>query len=159
MKSYLVQRAFKKKTQKIQGIDSILSFDYMGSAEFEFGALPAALKKLREIHQNLIIATYAIYQIISGYNAIKVKKKFYLICLPEQVEFIQKELNSWSFNDKPTTKEPTYFKESVLGLEENILGRQTVDAWWDIRNNWIVVMDDMDFAKRILKAIPKKTEK
>lgn len=31
-----------------QGIDQFFSMDYMGSAEFEFGALPEALKRWRE---------------------------------------------------------------------------------------------------------------
>lgn len=45
---YLVQRAkFNDRTDK-RGIDNILQFDYMGSAEFEFGALPKSLENIRK---------------------------------------------------------------------------------------------------------------
>ena len=46
MKTWLIQRA-KFEDRKSTGIDSILSFDYMGSAEFEWGALPKSLKFIR----------------------------------------------------------------------------------------------------------------
>lgn len=45
---YLIQRIIKKdKESGQQGIDSVFRFDYMGSAEFEFGALPKALRSMR----------------------------------------------------------------------------------------------------------------
>ena len=49
MTFYLVQRGtFRDKIDisKITGIDSIISWDYMGSSEFEFGALPTSLKRI-----------------------------------------------------------------------------------------------------------------
>src|SRR5580692_1422841 len=43
---YLVQRGKFKNSPKIEGVDSLIDFDYMGSAEFEYGALPKALKEI-----------------------------------------------------------------------------------------------------------------
>src|ERR1019366_7565972 len=43
---YLVQRGSFKEVDKMEGIDSLIHFDYMGSAEFEYGALPKALKEI-----------------------------------------------------------------------------------------------------------------
>jgi len=48
MKPWLVQRAtFKDRTHR-EGVDSMLEFDYMGSAEYEFGAIGKSLKRIRE---------------------------------------------------------------------------------------------------------------
>src|SRR5690349_6592813 len=48
---YLIQRVHRRKTRDTNAkgeIDAVFSFDYMGSSEFEFGALPKALKAMRE---------------------------------------------------------------------------------------------------------------
>lgn len=45
---YLVQRGdFKERSEKT-GIDKIITWDYMGSAEFEWGALPKAYRYIME---------------------------------------------------------------------------------------------------------------
>lgn len=45
---WLIQRGkFKDiKENEITGIDNLISFDYMGSSEFEWGALPKSLKRM-----------------------------------------------------------------------------------------------------------------
>ena len=46
---YLIQRMRQRKEPiDAKGVDAITSFDYMGSAEFEWGALPDALKGMRK---------------------------------------------------------------------------------------------------------------
>ena len=49
-KPYLVQRVELKKhfREGSTGVDALFGFDYMGSSEFEWGALPAALRAMRE---------------------------------------------------------------------------------------------------------------
>ena len=55
--SYLIQRAnFKNYENDSVGIDSLLKFSYMGSSEFEFGAIPKSLKRIRE-NKDLYIQT------------------------------------------------------------------------------------------------------
>lgn len=48
---YLVQRLCRKDPKFVDlskiGIDRVCSLDYMGSAEFEFGAIPTALRTMR----------------------------------------------------------------------------------------------------------------
>jgi hypothetical protein len=45
---YLVQRVLRREFGPGTGIDRLFAFDYMGSSEFEWGALPAALREMRE---------------------------------------------------------------------------------------------------------------
>lgn len=47
LRPWLIQRAFFLDRKGRKGIDSILQFDYMGSAEFEFGALGESLSRIR----------------------------------------------------------------------------------------------------------------
>ena len=47
MKTWLIQRGKFENREHKSGIDSILSFDYMGSSEFEWGALPKSLGNMR----------------------------------------------------------------------------------------------------------------
>lgn len=44
---WLIQRVVKASGEGRGGIDSYFGFDYMGAAEFEYGALPSALKAMR----------------------------------------------------------------------------------------------------------------
>lgn len=47
---YLIQRCEDRGvTTGRKGVDKILAFDYMGSAEFEFGALGTAIKQFRNL--------------------------------------------------------------------------------------------------------------
>jgi len=46
---YLVQRVLRRVGEGPgKGVDRHFSFDYMGSSEFEWGALPAALQEMRK---------------------------------------------------------------------------------------------------------------
>jgi hypothetical protein len=48
MKTTLIQRGKFDNRDYKKGIDSIVRFDYMGSSEFEWGALPESLGKIRD---------------------------------------------------------------------------------------------------------------
>lgn len=48
MNTQLIQRGTFETREYKTGIDSILKFDYMGSSEFEWGALPKSLGRIRE---------------------------------------------------------------------------------------------------------------
>lgn len=49
MEPYLVQRLLKNERPREtnKGVDQFFEMDYMGAAEFEYGALPKALKEMR----------------------------------------------------------------------------------------------------------------
>lgn len=56
---YLVQRAAAQRwADDRTGIDAVLEFDYMGAAEFEFGAKSVALKAMRAHKDELCIKSY-----------------------------------------------------------------------------------------------------
>jgi hypothetical protein len=45
--TFLIQRVTRRHREESRGVDRHFIFDYMGSAEFEYGALPEALKRMR----------------------------------------------------------------------------------------------------------------
>lgn len=46
-KFYLIQRGtFKKQGESLTGAEGVVSLDYMGAAEFEWGAIPKAYRRL-----------------------------------------------------------------------------------------------------------------
>ena len=53
--SYLIQRCTFRIEESKSKIDKYLALDYMGSAEFEFGAVGKAFKYLREHKDKLTI--------------------------------------------------------------------------------------------------------
>lgn len=136
---YLVQRATMKEDVKdadVTGIDSAFSMDYMGSAEFEFGTLPKALKA--------IVPNLEKYQIFQ-HKALKHPdgRGIFVFCLPEAKDDLFKILEilasvgSYSYDkDKGYNfrlKESTYLDYIMKG-EKSIGSR--INLWWDLENHW-----------------------
>lgn len=53
----LIQRMMFKPTNHIYNIDSFTEFDYMGASEFEYGAIPSAIRWLHEQNQKEYLST------------------------------------------------------------------------------------------------------
>jgi hypothetical protein len=120
---YLIQRAkFKNRGDK-EGIDSILKFDYMGSAEFEFGALPESLKRVRSN-----INDYVSFQYSFNNYPTKIVSVF---CKKEQEHFVCDVLEGLI--------ERKYRLKEHCDLINFIESKETIftnDFWWDIENDW-----------------------
>ena len=128
IKPYLIQRATFNTTKDKQGIDSILNFDYMGSAEFEFGALPKSLTVIRKDKKN-----YNIFDV-------KVKDKVISVFCPNKysVQQITNYLNTLDSNDihlKERSDFNTYTSPSKWDNETHQRYPHSTDFWWDITNH------------------------
>jgi hypothetical protein len=124
MHIYLVQRgAVKSKVAKNKISDSI-DLDYMGSAEFEFGALPKSLRAIEAIGVDKHVKTSFVHK----------NEVFYAVgwCSPE-------ELTTY-------TEKFTQALDGKIRLKEGIR-RKNTDFWWDIQNHVFVTTDAMT-AKR-----------
>ena len=57
---YLIQRLMKNDSPNpdAKGVDAAFWFDYMGSSEFEWGAIPKALKRLRATPASAVIEAW-----------------------------------------------------------------------------------------------------
>ena len=135
MKIWLVQRGLMGTNKS--GIDSLIQWDYMGSAEFEYGSLPAALKKTITLLPQLIKE-----KVTFG------KTEMQFLCTKEQLP----ELKAfWSAQllslNKPILKELLYYTGNF--------GKST-NFWWDIENCWMATTGKIQLVVDALFNVKKK---
>ena len=120
MKTTLIQRAKFENHNYKKGIDSIVHFDYMGSSEFEWGALPKSLGNIRsELNEYTYLDVPMQDKVITVFckDSQKSDIKLYLTELAENKMRLKEfpAFNSYIKNDG-------YFKDRF-------------DFWWDIEND------------------------
>jgi hypothetical protein len=145
MKTYLIQRGKFEEHQNRKGIDSIVSFDYMGAAEFEFGALPESLTNIRNQ-----IDKY-------GYNEFFVlNKPITIFCKHIHIEEIQLYLDSLANNSMSlheSSEFDTYIKPSKYAIEWQMKRGHTTDFWWDIDNDIMFWKSNKEFENKFKSII------
>jgi len=139
---YLIQRGKIENRDWKTGIDSIIRYDYMGSAEFEFGALSDSLHAIREV--------------ISEYALIDIPFKNKIITIfcqasdkPEMEEFLEK-----LYKKEYHLKEWSAFPEVVNGGDSFYTDR--VNFWWDIDNNFMFWIKNNEFEIKFKEKIEPK---
>lgn len=125
--TYLLQRGIfrNKPLENKKGIDSRFQMDYMGSAEFEWGALPRGLRRIcRNIDKYIELPIY-----IDGYL-------FYMLA---HSELLEKSIED--FID--VFKGNLHLKESprMENIYNGNLDNQKIDFWWSLDLNYMVVLD------------------
>jgi hypothetical protein len=114
----------------------IFSFDYMGSAEFEFGAVPAALQFLAEQSEAKNLVTGV------------VEKSVYYLCPREYEKEVQNRISIFKKGGKgvkmPMTKEHVglsdYFSRDDSYAKRNL-------GWLEIDNGYAFFVDEEMFTK------------
>jgi hypothetical protein len=133
---YLIQRAKFDNNPSRSGIDKLLSFDYMGSAEFEFGALGKSLARIRKD-----IGEYNVFK----YTFTKTPDKTVsVLCRKDQNEFIPEILEKLAEN-KFRLKEYCDLIDFLNPTDETKKYRSNNDFWWDIDNDWFFWKQDDNF--------------
>jgi len=131
MKTYLIQRGRFQNQNHKSGIDSIIRFDYMGSAEFEFGALPESLKIIRDNIDDYI------------YQEIEINKKKITIFYDKKFESEILEFLIKLSEDKFTLKEYSDFNSYI----NNGPFYNNTDFWWDIDNHLMFWKENSELGK------------
>jgi hypothetical protein len=131
IRPYLIQRArFEKREAK--GIDALLRFDYMGSSEFEWGALPEALKRTRENKKEYIQFEFTLENFKD--------KPIMILCKEFDKEELPKILEQLA-------KAELRLKE-YCDLDDYLKGNKdyrTSDFWWDIENDYFFWRSNEEF--------------
>ena len=143
---YLIQRM--RITDATGSFDDTLNLDYMGSAEFEFGALPASLKRITKKCNNLKVNSFKKIKKYNGQSLCIVATE---LDAKEYFEQYIKDL----VNNNIKLKEVSRLKDEINGCGSEYL---RVDAWWDIENDVIFVFGKKN-AKRIQKTIQNTRDK
>lgn len=136
---YLIQRA-KFQNRDKAGIDGLLRFDYMGSSEFEFGALGQSLGRIRN---NIELYEKFDYSFSNGKTiTLFCKKEDFIGELPDFLENIAKN---------------NYHLLEHCDLNYYINGQLNYnDFWWDIENDYMFWKKNDDFTANFIKAICQK---
>jgi len=142
MTPYLIQRGEIVDREYKEGIDSIISFDYMGSSEFEWGALPESLKRIRaKIDTYDYLSMYVGDKIITVFCNFKGKVS---ATVQEIATYLRKLAN-----DDFRLKELSYFPEYIKGIDEF----KPINFWWDIDNDIMWWGKDIEFEDKFDKII------
>jgi len=145
-KPYLIQRVMRKEKESDRtGVDQYFRFHYMGSAEFEFGALPKSLERMRCVKN--INAEFTVSINSSSKNKDRIfyygPKHMFSIAMEFFQEHYETEDHSFS------TKEATCIHDVFY---HPVYKNKTV-AWWDILNHFVCFKSNKDrkLWKRSLK--------
>lgn len=140
MNSYLIQRGRFNNRNFKKGIDSIIAFDYMGSSEFEWGALPKSLKSIRE---NL-----------NDYDDYEIKLNDKIIT----VFFHKKDKDDVIKIIKDLSENKIHLKEYCdlskwVNPHKCITYNCRSDFWWDIDNHFMFWKKNDDFHLKFIDVI------
>lgn len=143
---YLIQRArINRPLGQYEGLalSKAVDLDYMGSAEFEFGALPRSFRKIE--------AQWSLYK----------QHKFEDIVAVRTDDARQFQLRVYANFDTDAAKEQyrvwlrdafagkLYLKESLRArLSNNVVVLEGTDFWWDIQND-VMFSFDKQFMNRL----------
>ena len=139
MSIWLIQRCTIKPTKDITGVDSLFEYDYMGSAEFEFGALSDSLKR--------ICANIAKYKTIKTKHKARDGRSL-IVLLNEVIPTNNAQVLAFLNAEAET---PQRLKERTR-LKDRLETGKGPDAWWDIENDWIAFLGEKN-TTRVLEAL------
>lgn len=142
MKTYLIQRAQFEDRDFKTGIDSILSFDYMGSSEFEWGALPKSLKFIRQNINEYV------------YLDVPIKEKQITVFCPDHLKTEVKKYLTALADKKMRLKEFSGFDDYIKG---DGYFKDRFDFWWDIENHVMFWKKNNEFETKFKNKIKSKT--
>lgn len=131
--AYLIQRVIKNKTinTKAKGVDRHFSFDYMGSSEFEFGALPKALLFMK----SGVCIKRRIFHKISAFGDINAECYFVGNELKYEAASEFFNLQITSKGSAPRLKERSRLFDQYI---QKVRGQNDVIGWWAIDSDWII---------------------
>jgi hypothetical protein len=152
MKSYLIQRGtFEDKINisAIEGIDSIIDFDYMGSSEFEWGAKPKSLKRIMASYREGSFPPFMV----------RIKDEDFWLYIKkdvrdDDVQYIMDffnyhatSLGDWNYRTKEKVGISNYFegkeckqiKPGCINKTEMVRNYGYCDLWWDLENDYIII--------------------
>lgn len=145
---YLIQRGTinKPMVDRLSFLSQAVQLDYMGSAEFEFGALPRSLRAIESKRDMLTLRK--VPSIMDGESCLRVVST---LTDEEFVEY-EKILVALREGRNIRTKECTRFNVNHMRFPS-----LKCDFWWDI-NNHVMFTFDKNFSKRIISHIDASLE-
>ena len=126
-------------------ISKIWRYDYMGSAEFEWGAVPESLAKIWELRKAKKLIRFEMPVTANAYDfktdkGLTVTKTVYVVCNEDFKKEIQGYIEKLTLESAGLgfrTKENVCFGDSICGKEY----RKDIVGWHDIDNHYLFFTD------------------
>lgn len=121
-------------------LSKVINFDYMGSAEFEFGAVPKSLNRVWDNREKYITRTFPVHYSYSDGWGPQVKKiegdrDIWVICLKDDLKEICTKIKTWAYKPSGTnTKEPILLDASLASKYRSV-------GWMEIDNDFMFFSD------------------
>lgn len=148
---YLIQRmSFNNKLPEGFGLDALCRYEYMGSAEFEFGALPDSLKQMCRKADDL--------EVVMVKDIVNQENQRLCLVVPVGAADNYRPIIDALIEEKIRLKESANFAPHVTGKSRSGEPVKEGDwyldtkGWWDL-NNHVMFTFGKQNAKNILKAI------
>lgn len=139
---YLVQRLKPTTFTARAGFDGFFSCEYMGSAEFEWGALPDSLRRMRAAKLTRTSAE------VNGTTVYFVHPKSNTSVVDDFLEWLTAP------GRFPHSKEQTYLPEILAGSRPEYV--ETI-AWWSLDDDVMIAIDEPT-ALRLIEAVNSKAK-
>ena len=127
----------------INGLDDIISFDYMGSAEFEWGSLPRSLRRMTLNKDFYKVFTFNQYKDKNGYSLKVYAPKLYL-------KNVQNIIDRLVVNGEGLQEDCTLHKYIADSL------KCKSNFWWDIENDFFIFFENTDKIIQAMEALKKR---
>lgn len=127
-------------------LTGIFSFDYMGAAEFEFGAVPKALQKMAKNADQYLVTTlsFPLKEVAKSWRDKSTKPPvgdatIYVICRKEDVQEVHDRIKQFAAeNYNKNLKESTRLQEALRPLED---WDTEVRGWLELDNGFFFFTD------------------
>lgn len=151
MKFYLIQRGKINKGNAFNGVtgrEGFANLDYMGSAEFEWGAIPKAYRRIMGQFEQYSLSETG----LKTSNGVPLQ----IFCRADMCDEIVAEIKAYiqePYRLKEYSALAEHFKSNLL--DNSKWARDNTNFWWDIRNDWIAFIGASDRARIFRETIEK----
>ena len=150
MKTYLLQRATIEDRDYKKGIDTIISLDYMGASEYEWGAIPDSLRAIR--------ASIPEYTYMDIPMCGKVVTVFCKVSQRPDVPNYLGELASGKMHTKCYNDFDNCMNPSEIQKKWQAKRPLKTNFWWDLDNDIMFWIKDNEFETKFKALIETKPE-
>ena len=159
-KLWLIQRGtFNIAGDPQKGLDGVIHYDYMGSAEFEWRALPKAYRRLMYHYTNYDVFHTGVYTLYD--------EELMVYCRKEYAHLVIQTIRNYVY--EPYEIKEMSDLEKVLYAEDSLHDGRHTNFWWCIDNkscgNWMAFMQSNERLFRVAVGndflrwwMPKSTE-
>lgn len=134
--------------QDFQVLNQVIRFDYMGSAEFEWGAIPEALNHIWDNRGNYLFGEITLHYRYKDWRSDEISegnKTVYYVCSKEDESEVKSRLSKWALNDDVNDnrmKESLLFGAAMAGKSSKI---SPIVGWLELNNRFFFFLDKKMF--------------